>query len=201
MKNKANKIANLTLVFGVLFLTNYFLRNYWIEKLWILFALLLVLFGLAFMIYFFSAIFRKNKRGILIGVLVIGTVFLTELYNVDKNKNNAILKATLMDDLSAIHLTLNDDSTFEVIASTILNEITFKGNYQLIDNKIIFKDRPYDNEFIPDTLYIQGDKIVFQFDKDGKAITNFASYFKIHQNELDSAQRLEMKTHDNKENK
>lgn len=186
MTNKTNRNANLTLVFGVLFLISYLLRHDWTEKIWIFFALFLVLAGLAFVIYFFLVISQKHKRGIFTGVLVLVAIFVTELFKAGRDTNDEILKATLMDDLSAIHLTLNDDSTFEVALSTMFSEKTFKGNYKLMNDKLIFKDRPYDNEFIPDTLYIQGDKIVFQFDKEGKAITNFASYFKIHENKIEA---------------
>lgn len=89
-----------------------------------------------------------------------------------------------MDDLSAIHLTLREDNSFEVVSSTVFTEQIFKGKYQLLGDKIIFEDRPYDNDFIPDTLIIIGDKIVFKFDKNGKPITDFASYFDIKRNKI-----------------
>ena len=66
----------------------------------------------------------------------------------------------------------------------MFSEQNFKGNYNLVYNKIIFLDKPYDNNFIPDTVTIYNDKIILGFDKESKPITDFATYFDITQNEL-----------------
>lgn len=92
-----------------------------------------------------------------------------------------------MDDLSAIHLTLRADNKFEVISSNMFNEDIYQGNYALIDNKIIFKDKRYSNDFIPDTLTIIGEKIILRFDKTGNPVTDFATYFDIKRNEIKNA--------------
>jgi len=187
MTDKTNKYFKLTLVLGLLFLATYILRVYLFEKFWIFALLPLGLFGLAFILFFILTITKKNKRGILIGILIIGTIFVIELFSSELFKSKKVLEATLMDDLSAIHLTLRADNTFEVVSSTMFSEQTFKGDYILIDNKIVFKDRPYDNDFIPDTLVIVGDKIICRFDKNGNAITDFATYFDIKRNETKNA--------------
>tara|TARA_B110000967_G_scaffold10822_1_gene10624 strand:- start:509 stop:1036 length:528 start_codon:yes stop_codon:yes gene_type:complete len=174
-------------VLGLLFLATYFLSGYLYGKIWILSLLSLGLFGLAFLVFFILSIAQKSKRGILIGLLIIGTVFVTELFSSELFKSNKILEATLMDDLSVIHLTLREDNTFEVVSSTMFSEQIFKGDYNLIDNKIIFKDQPYDNDFIPDTLVILGDKIICRFDKNGNAVTDFATHFDIKSNKTKNA--------------
>ena len=102
-------------------------------------------------------------------------------------KSKKILEATLMDDLSAIHLTLRADKKFEMVSSNMFSEKVYKGNYQIVDNKIIFKDKRYDNDFIPDTVTIIGDKIIIRFDESGKPITDFATYFDIKRNEIKNA--------------
>ena len=187
MTDKTHKYYKLTIILGLLFLATYFLSDYLFEKLWIFYLLPLVLFGLAFLIFFILTITQKNKSGILIGIFIIGTVFVAELFSSELFKSKKILEATLMDDLSAIHLTLREDHKFEVVSSTMFSEQTFKGDYRLLDNKIIFKDRPYDNDFIPDTLTIIGDKIICRFDKSGNAVTDFATYFEIKRNERKKA--------------
>jgi Na+/proline symporter len=187
MTDKTNKYYKLTLVLGLLFLATYFLNDYLFEQLWIFAFLPLGLFGLAFLVFFILTVTQKNKRGILIGILITGTVFATEIFSSELFKSKKILEATLMDDLSAIHLTLRADNTFEVVSSTMFSEQTFKGDYRLVDNKIVFKDRPYDNDFIPDTLVIVGDKIICRFDKSGNAVTDFATYFDIKKNETKNA--------------
>ena len=88
------------------------------------------------------------------------------------------------DDLSVINLTLRRNNTFEVSVATIFSSQNFNGKYKLIDDKIIFLDKPYDNEFIPDTLTIDKDKIILKFDKDMKPVTDFATYFDINLNKL-----------------
>ena len=92
-----------------------------------------------------------------------------------------------MDDLSAIHLTLRADKKFEMVSSNMFNEDVYKGNYHIIDNKIIFEDKRYSNDFIPDTLTIIDDKIILRFDLNGKPVTDFATYFDIKKNKIKKA--------------
>ncbi|HTG66334.1 MAG TPA: hypothetical protein VL859_08170 [Flavobacterium sp.] len=130
------------------------------------------------------AILNKNRIGILIGVVIFGTFLFSELVDSEIFKSKKILEAILIDDQSAIRLTLRADKKFEMVSSNLFSEKIYKGNYQLIDDKIIFKDKRYDNNFIPDTVSIIGDKIIIRFDKSGNPITDFATYFDIKRNEI-----------------
>lgn len=181
------KYQLLTLIVGTLFLATYFLRDLLWDKIWLFSIIPLVLFGMSFLGLFILTIKNKNRNGILIGIVVIGTIFLSELITSEIFKSKKILEATLMDDLSAIHLTLRADRKFEVISSNMFNEDVFKGNYEIIKNKIVFRDKRYSNDFIPDTLTIVGDKIIVRFDKNGNPITDFATYFDIKKNEIKNA--------------
>ncbi len=174
----------LTLLAGTLFLVSYFLRDFLWEKIWLLSVIPLVLFGISFVGFFVLTIINKNRTGILFGVIILGTVLCSELITSEIFKSKKILEATLMDDLSAIHLTLRADKKFEMVSSNMFSEKVYKGNYQIVDNKIIFKDKRYDNDFIPDTVTIIGDKIIIRFDESGKPITDFATYFDIKRNEI-----------------
>lgn len=187
MTEKKLKYHNQTLVLGLFFLMAYFLSDYLFEKFWVFYLLPLWLLGIAFFIFFILTLVQNNKKGILIGVLIIGMVLISELFSSELFKSKKVLEATLKDDLSNIHLTLRADNKFEVVSSAMFSEQIFKGDYQVLENKIIFKDKRYDNDFIPDTLTIIGDKIICRFDKSGNPVTDFATYFNIDSNEMKNA--------------
>ena len=188
MIEKKFKYHNQTFVLGWLFLATYFLSDYLYERFWVFYLFPLWLLGIAFFIFFILTITQNNKKGILIGALIIGIILISELFSSELFKSKRVLEATLKDDLSSIHLILRADNKFVVVSSTMFNEHVFKGDYHFLGNKIIFKDKRYDNEFIPDTLTIIGDKIIFRFDKSGKPVIDFATYFTIERIEMKSAQ-------------
>ena len=70
----------------------------------------------------------------------------------------------------------------------MFGETSHKGEYKLDKNKIIFLDKPYDNDFIPDTITIIGDKLIMRHNSTGDPMTDFATYFLISQNNLASIQ-------------
>ncbi len=181
MKNKYNI---WTLISGILLTIIYFLTDYIFEIFWIFYLIPLLLAGLIFLVFFIITIIKKNRTGIRIGIVILGIILGSEIASSELFKSEKILEATLMDDLSAIHLTLRENNKFEVIASTVFTEQIFKGTYQLHKNKIIFNDPPYDNDFIPDTVTIIGDKIILSFYEDGKPKTQFATYFDIKKNRI-----------------
>lgn len=161
----------------------YYFNNLLQESLWIFYLLPYFILGTGFIGLFIISIIKKNKVGIALGgvfLTAIGTIF---LLNSELFKSKKVLEATLMDDLSAIHLTLRENQKFEVNASTLFTEDNFIGKYQLEGDKIIFLDKQYSNDFIPDTVTIVGDKIILKFDN-GKPVLDFATYFNIKKNEI-----------------
>jgi hypothetical protein len=91
-----------------------------------------------------------------------------------------ILEANLVVDLSSLKLVIRSDSTCTVTANTWLSVEHFHGLCEIDKNKIIFHKRPYDNDFIPDTATIIGNKIALRKDFEGNPdTTSFASYFSI----------------------
>ena len=187
MKDKNTKYHLFTLGTGTLFLITYFLQDYLWEKIWLFSVIPLLLFVIAFFVFFVLSITNKNRKGILIGIFILGIISISELINSEVFRSKKILEATLMDDLSAIHLTLRADKKFEMVSSNMFNEDVYKGNYHIIDNKIIFEDKRYSNDFIPDTLTIIDDKIILRFDVNGKPVTDFATYFDIKKNKIKKA--------------
>lgn len=178
------KIHLLTVLIGLLFLGTYFFSDFLSGYLWIFYLIPPFFFGFCSISFFVLAILNKNRVGIFIGVVIFGIFLSSELLNSEIFKSKRILEATLIDDLSAMRLTLRDDKKFEMESSNLFSEKIYKGNYQLIGNKIIFKDKRDDNNFIPDTVSIVGDKIIIRFDNNGQPITDFARYFDIKKNEI-----------------
>lgn len=146
----------------------------------------MVLLGLFFIIIFIAALFKKDKKVIPVLIVVVLVICVTEILKSETFKSPKLLEATLHDDLSVINLTLRKNNTFEVSVATIFSSQYFTGKYKIMDDKIIFLDKPYDNDFIPDTLTISGNKIILKFDKNHKPITDFATYFDITQNHLNT---------------
>ena len=179
-----NKFPKKAIIFGLLFLLTYLFQDFLWEKMWILSFFLMALFALIFIIIFVDGFLKKDKRIILIFIGVLFVISITELFKSEIFKSEIVLQATLHDDLSGINLTLRKNNTFEVGAATAFSYQSFKGRYKLINDKIIFLDKPYENDFIPDTVTIYKDKIFLRFDKNNKPISDFATYFKIDQNQL-----------------
>lgn len=114
---------------------------------------------------------------IIIAILIAGTFVWS---NTELLKSKPVLKAILVDDLTHLNLTLREDKTFELLPMTWLGSSNaFTGKYRMQGNKIIFLDRPYDNEFIPDTVDIFEDKLILNGDIT-QPDTSFARYFTIH---------------------
>lgn len=173
-----------TAIFGLLFLLAYLFQDFLWEKMWIWWFLLIAIFAVVFIAIFVIGLIKKDKNVIpvLCGLLVIVT--LAEILKSETFKSQKILYATLHDDLSVINLTLRKNNTFEVTVVTLFSNQSFIGKYKLINDKIIFLDKPDDNDFIPDTLTIDKDKIILKFDKDKKPVADFANYFDISLNQL-----------------
>ena len=83
-----------------------------------------------------------------------------------------------------MNLVLRENNKFELQSYHMFGDEWFKGEYKLQGNKIIFHNKPYDNNFIPDTIVILDDKLILNFDEAGIPNTQFASYFEIKFNGL-----------------
>lgn len=172
---------------SVLFVLGIYFQDDLYYKFWILSGLILFILIAGLM----TVIFLNIKKDILalytsILALLIGIGILifqkTELF-----KSKIIVKATLVDDLSGLELTLRQNNRFELLPETYLGSSKpFKGRYRMERDKIIFLDRPYDNKFIGDTAYVINNKIVLRFDSLGHPDTTFANYFRIDKYEINN---------------
>ncbi len=119
-----------------------------------------------------------------IASLCIG-LFVVLISETEVFKSKVIFEAVLVDDLSSLTLKLRENDNFELLPLTFIGySKPFTGIYKVQGNRIIFLDRPYDNEFIGDTVYIINNKLIVQFDSKGLPDTSFANYFRIDKNEL-----------------
>ncbi len=179
-----SKFQKWTIILGTLYLLTYLFQDFFYDRIWVLSFFLMLVFAIAFIVVSIVGIIKMDKSVIPILSIIMATVAVTEILKSETFKSDKILYATLHDDRSAINLTLRKNKTFEVNVVSMFSEQNFKGNYNLVDNKIVFLDKPYDNNFMPDTVTIYNDKIILGFDKEKKPITDFGTYFDITQNEL-----------------
>jgi hypothetical protein len=177
-------IVGLILAIGIIFF-DFFYARFWI------FALL---FGLALGLFLFALLligfYKDNSRSLKLGftfALVAGiTLILKSDYLSDYLKSPSVLEARLYDDLSGLSLTLRQNGEFELESYSLFYSETFTGKYKTDGNRIIFLNKPYENDFVPDTTFIVDDKIILKFDKEGLPVTKFATYFEIKKNNLNA---------------
>lgn len=91
-------------------------------------------------------------------VAVIQAIVLFNLFHSDTFKSKRILTAILKDDLYHYRLVFRENGNVENQSSGAFGfSKTYYGKYKIEKDLIIFIEKPYDNNFIPDTLLI--DKI------------------------------------------
>ena len=166
------------LIFSVLF-EEFMWLNLWILSVFVIGVLILV--SLIIMVV---AVVKRNKNIFLLcfsSLVISAAIYVSSL---ERFKSPPILKATLVDDLSLINLTLRSNRQFEVEPVTWMGPAKiFKGSYKIDHENIIFLDPPYDNDFIPDTVQIIKNKIILNGDLVNPD-TTFANFFEIKINEI-----------------
>ena len=172
------------IICGGLFLLTYFGQDILYEEIWLYSMLLLLLFAIAFIAVFTLALAKKDMRVIPVLIIILTIISINEILTSEILKSEKVLQAILHDDRSAINLTLRKNATFEVNSVTMFSQQNFKGKYKLQRDKIIFLNKPYDNNLIPDTVTIVNNRIILKFNDDNQPVTDFATYFDITQNEL-----------------
>lgn len=119
-----------------------------------------------------------------IHLLAFFGIALCILYTTDVFRSKKVLDIALIDDLSRIDIEFRENGCFETTVSRILFfERICNGKYHIKRDTIFFIDKPYDNDFIPDTLIIDRDKNAIFFNRDSNGEFNrektFLNYFEI----------------------
>jgi len=128
--------------------------------------------------------FKQNKIKVIFHGLVISTIILTNILQSDLLKSKRILTATFKDDQFYYTLVFRENGICENQVSGIFGfQEVFHGKYRFQGDTIIFSKKPYDNNFIPDTLLIdRKEKVIFiNKDKEGDFSTTkeWLNYFEI----------------------
>ena len=127
---------------------------------------------------------KKNKIKLISHLIVILTIVIITVYNSDILKSKRVLTATLKDDLSLQTLIFRENGKCENNINGMFGFTEkFKGEYYMKNDTIIFSIKPYDNNFIPDTILLDRvQKAIFiEKDKLGNFRTEkeWLNHFKI----------------------
>jgi hypothetical protein len=128
--------------------------------------------------------FKQNKIKVIFHGLVIFTIILTNFLQSDHLKSKRILTAILKDDKFYYTLKFRENGSCENQVSGIFGfQEVYHGKYRLQGDTIIFSKKPYNNDFIPDTLLInRKEKAIFiNKDKQGNYSTKkeWLNHFEI----------------------
>ncbi len=129
------------------------------------------------LIYIFSvtdtvlSLIRKGKQTSKIKLtahgIVLLSIFTLTLYHSEFFKSNRILTAVLKDDLNYYRLILRENGSVENHISGMFGfSERFHGKYKIENDLIIFGEKPFDNDFIPDTLLIDKEQSALFIEKD-----------------------------------
>jgi len=96
---------------------------------------------------------KQNEIKVFFHGLVVITVIALNLIQSDLFKSKRILTARLKDDQALYTLILRENGNCEneVDGMFGFHEV-YHGKYQFYGDTIVFEKKPYDNDFIPDTL-------------------------------------------------
>lgn len=115
---------------------------------------------------------------------VVVLIIIFNLYNSDLIKSERLITATLKDDLVLLTLVFRKDGSCEnrVVGMFGFSK-TYRGEYVMKGDTIIFKKKPHVNNFIPDTLLLVREDSAIYMEKDstGNFITTkeWLNHFKI----------------------
>ena len=186
MKNQSqNKRTIFSAIVGSLFLFGIYYFDWLYNEYWILaYLILLPIIILQIVLAFVN--FKRDGKAFSVTIIAFLFGLAMSIYSdTELFKSKILLKAVLVDDLSSLELKLRENNTFELVPISYLGSFEkFTGEYKITGNKIIFIDRPYDSDFIPDTVYIIGNKIVLRYNLLGQPDTSFANYFRIDKSDL-----------------
>lgn len=127
---------------------------------------------------------KTSKIKLTAHVIVLFSIFVFNLYHSEVFKSEPIMTAVLKDDLYHYRLIFRKNNTVENQINGFMGfSQTISGKYKIENDLIIFNPKPYDNDFIPDTLLIDKKQnlIFMEKDKNGKFRTEkkWLNHFEI----------------------
>ena len=98
---------------------------------------------------------KSNKIKLIVHGIVVISVISLIIYHSELFKSKAILTAVLKDDLYTYRLVFRENGNVEnQIRGFMGFSLTMHGKYTIENNLIIFSKKPYDNDWLPDTLLL-----------------------------------------------
>lgn len=151
----------------------------------------LLLYVISFINTLISAIrkgIKQNKIKIISHLLLLIAILIINLLQSELVKPKRILTATLKDDLFRYTLIFRENGNCENEVYGVFGfHETIKGKYKLNGDTILFIKKPYDNNFIPDTLLIDKKANAIFIKKDAKgnfqAKKEWLNHFEIKQDQ------------------
>ena len=163
-KNRILKGFDFLAIISTLGIIAWIITDYYYGMIFILLScsLIIVPIIIAYLVSFIQTLvslirkgIKPNKIKVISHLTVFGFILLIALINSDLCKSKRIVTATLKDDLFHYTLILRENGKCENKASGILGfSKTYNGEYYLKNDTIIFTIKPYDNDFIPETVLL-----------------------------------------------
>jgi hypothetical protein len=189
--NKKN-IYDIIAVVSTLGILCWVITDFWggmliyLLTMWMIIVPLIILYIVSFIDTLISTIktgFVKNKVKVLSHGFVILAILSVNLFQSDLFKSKRVLVATLKDDLSLHTLVFRENGKCENEVSGIfgVHEV-YHGQYKFSGDTIIFQKKPYENDFIPDTLLIDENLKAIFMEKDTQGHFNKTKGFLNHFN-------------------
>lgn len=131
----------------------------------VLYGVIIIPLILLYLLSLFEMIYSTVKNGIKRNLIKFISHLLTFLFIIffiiihcESLKSPRYLTAILDSDSDSFELVLRENGKFENTVSGMFGYAeTYKGKFYQYEDTIIFKNRPYDKDFIPDTILL--DKI------------------------------------------
>jgi hypothetical protein len=192
-KNKKIKGFDFLAIISTLGLIGWIITDYFGGMIIFLlsYGLIIIPIIIAYLVSIIETIFSLIRKGIkpnkikaISHLIVIGFIILISIINSDLFKSKRIVTATLKDDLYHYTLILRENGKCENNAFGMFGYTEkFNGEYYLKNDTIIFTIKPYDNDFLPDTVLLDTNQgaIFINKDKNGDFVTkkSWLNYFEI----------------------
>ena len=112
---------------------------------------------------------KTSKTKLIVHSIVLLTILSFNLYHSEIFKSKIKMTALLKDDLYHYRLIFRENGDVDNEANGAFGfSQTYHGKYKIENNLIIFSKKPYDNDFIPDTLLIDRNQNALFMEKDAE---------------------------------
>jgi len=133
--------------------------------------------------------FKKYRIEILTHILTVFSLSLIMLFTSGIIHPKILIQGYLDGDIGGTEITLYKNGNFKNTAINLFSNDVSRGKYELHGDTIVFNDKPYSNDLIPDEILLSDDrtKLYFIKKKNGEFImsdTTFYYCFRITYSDL-----------------